>query len=78
MSKAKLTLEFDMSDSDERRNLILTTQATQLASAIFTMDESIRNRVKYTSLSGDAQQELDWVRSLIRDELGDLTETVLG
>lgn len=76
--KAMLTMEFDRSDPDDMREFVLTAQAQRIASAVFAVDEGIRNRVKYTNLNGDAQRELDWVRSLIRDELGELAGVVLG
>lgn len=76
--KAMLTMEFDRSDPDDMREFVITAQAQRLASAVFTLDETIRNRVKYTNLSADAQQELEWVRDTIRAELGELTEAVLG
>ena len=77
--KVTLTLEFDTGSQEEMRDLTLTARVSDLAQVIRAMDESMRRTVKYGTPSGEEHVAvIEQLRALLRDELGDLTEAVLG
>lgn len=77
--KVTLTLEFDTGSQEEMRDLTLTARVSDLAQVIRAMDESMRRTVKYGTPSGEGHVAvIEQLRALLRDELGDLTDAVLG
>lgn len=76
--KMTLTLEFKRDVPDDRHELLLTVNAARLAATICSIDEHLRSRIKYASLSQETVEELQVVRDRLREELGDLTEAVFG
>lgn len=76
--KMTLTLEFGQDVPDDRRDLLLTVNASRLALAIGAVDEHLRSRIKYGDLPDETHAELQTVRDKLREELGDLTEAVFG
>ena len=77
-SKMTLTLEFKRDVPEDRQELLLTASATRLASAIHSVDEHLRSRIKYAALSQETVEELQVVRDKLRVDLGDLMEAVFG
>ena len=73
-----LTMEFGRDIPDDRRELLLTVNARGLASVIASMDEHLRGRIKYGELPDAVTEELQAARDLLRTELADLVEAVLG
>ena len=73
-----LTMEFERDVPDDRRELLLTANARGLASVIASLDEHLRGRIKYGELPDAAVEELQAARDLLRVELADLVEAVLG
>lgn len=77
-SKMTLTLEFGRDVPDDRRDLLLTVNASRLALALCAVDEHLRNRAKYSDLSEETVTELHAARDMLREELGGLAEAVFG
>jgi len=77
--KVTLTLEFDTGSREEMNDLTLTARVNDLAQVIRSMDESMRRTVKYGTPNNEGHVAvIEQLRALLRDELGDLTEAVLG
>lgn len=77
-NKMTLTLEFGRDIPDDRHDLLLTVHARQMALAIVSIDDYLRNRTKYSPLGDEAVAELHAARDHIRDELGPLADVVFG
>lgn len=73
-----LTMEFDRDVPSDRHEMLLTANARGLASVIASLDEHLRGRIKYGELPDAAVEELQAARDLLRTELGDLVDPVLG
>lgn len=78
MKKMTLTLEYDRTVPDDRRDMLLAANAHVLAQVIVSIDEMLRGRTKYGPLGEEALTELHAVRDHIRAELGDLTGAVFS
>jgi len=73
-----LTLEFGRDVPADRRDLLLTVNASVLAAVMTSLDEHLRSRLKYGTLPQETYDELQAVRDLLHTELGDLEGAVFG
>jgi hypothetical protein len=73
-----LTLEFGRDVPADRRDLLLTVNASGLAAVMTSLDEHLRSRLKYGTLPQETYDELQAVRDLLHTELGDLEGAVFG
>ena len=77
-NKMTLTLEFGRDVPADRRDLLLTVNASGLAAVMTSLDEHLRSRLKYGTLPQETYDELQAVRDLLHTELGDLEGAVFG
>ena len=77
-NKMTLTLEFQRDVPADRRDLLLTVNASGLAAVMTSLDEHLRGRLKYGTLPQETYDELQAVRDLLHTELGDLEGAVFG
>jgi len=77
-NKMTLTLEFGRDVPADRRDLLLTVNASVLAAVMTSLDEHLRGRLKYGTLPQETYDELQAVRDLLHTELGDLEGAVFG
>ena len=73
-----LTLEFRRDVPADRRDLLLTVNASGLTAVMTSLDEHLRGRLKYGTLPQETYDELQAVRDLLHTELGDLEGAVFG
>jgi len=77
-NKMTLTMEFGRDIPNDRRELLLTVNASGLAAVIAGVDEHLRGRLKHGDLPQETYDELQAVRDLLHTELGDLEGAVFG
>lgn len=77
-NKMTLTLEFRRDVPADRRDLLLTVNASGLTAVMTSLDEHLRGRLKYGTLPQETYDELQAVRDLLHTELGDLEGAVFG
>lgn len=77
--KMTVTLEYWSDVPDDRRDMLLTVHASDLAAALRALDEHLRRRLRdCDDPPREARDELDRARALLRSELGWLADPVLG
>lgn len=69
---AKIYVQLDPDEPEDKDKLDLMTNGWKFRSALFEMDQYLRNRLKYDALEKDIRAQLQAVRDKLWEIVGEL------